>query len=65
MIHGVQKDSYNCGIIAPNTVEVQVFGDPVWTESNQVLERVKWFIRLAKSFGNQVSTCVHLSKCIY
>ncbi|GLB37775.1 hypothetical protein LshimejAT787_0408260 [Lyophyllum shimeji] len=46
--HGIQLDSYSCGILVANTIAYAVFAAPLWFARRAILERLEWFIRLAK-----------------
>ncbi|RDB22778.1 hypothetical protein Hypma_009978 [Hypsizygus marmoreus] len=41
--HGRQQDATSCGICSPNTISHNALGDPMWTCSRGVYERVNWF----------------------
>lgn len=41
--HGLQNDTWNCGIIAANTIAHAAFGDALWTKESGNKERLKHF----------------------
>jgi len=47
LAHAVQEDSFSCGIIAVNTLEHAIFGQPLWKGHNATKERLAWFKRMA------------------
>jgi hypothetical protein len=49
MAHGRQLDWHSCGIIAPNTIAHAVMGTPLWEQRHYILERIRWFVRLASN----------------
>ncbi|KAJ7039794.1 hypothetical protein C8F04DRAFT_949367, partial [Mycena alexandri] len=49
MDHGDQKDSTSCGIIAPNTIAADIFGEKIWEQQHAAGARASSFIRLAHS----------------
>ncbi|KAJ7670785.1 hypothetical protein DFH06DRAFT_980885 [Mycena polygramma] len=47
--HGVQRDGYSCGIVAPNTAERRLYPDtPLWIPRMAVFARVQRFLRYVK-----------------
>ncbi|KAK1222121.1 hypothetical protein PQX77_015048 [Marasmius sp. AFHP31] len=46
--HGLQDDTYSCGICAVNTIAHAVFNDPLWVPRMKVFHRVQWFLDLAE-----------------
>ena len=45
--HGMQNDSFNCAVIAINTIAHNVLGTCLWTPDTAVRERAEWFLKLA------------------
>lgn len=52
--HSKQPDGFSCGIIAPNTIAYNVFGDILWNVSRRALERAQWFNLFASLHLKQV-----------
>lgn len=50
--HGIQQDSFSCGIVAVNTIAHAVFGKPLWTKQNAAHHRIEWFCLLA-NYGSE------------
>ncbi|KAF8228740.1 hypothetical protein L208DRAFT_1066500, partial [Tricholoma matsutake] len=48
MLHGVQVDSYSCGINTTNTIDCAATGACVWKPKHSIWERVRWFVQLAQ-----------------
>lgn len=48
MPRGIQFDDHSCGIITINTIEHGVLGVILWLPQRKIMERVKWFVRLAR-----------------
>lgn len=46
--HGIQQDSFSCGVVVSSTIKHAVFGHGIWIARRAVLERIEWFLRLAK-----------------
>ena len=44
--HGIQTDWFSCGVILPNTISRNVFGDSVWIPRRAVSDRIEWFLKL-------------------
>ena len=44
MLHGVQVDSYSCGIITTNTIDCAATGAHVWKPKHSIWESVRWFV---------------------
>ncbi|KAG6864122.1 hypothetical protein C0991_012300 [Blastosporella zonata] len=45
--HGQQKETYNCGIYAPNTIAHAIFGDELLMPNNAKHERLRCLLRCA------------------
>ncbi|KAJ3738347.1 hypothetical protein EV360DRAFT_90574 [Lentinula raphanica] len=54
MRHGIQDDFYNCGIVAVNAIEYELFKSEVWTSQKKVFHRVRWFNDLSRAFFKQI-----------
>lgn len=48
LVHGVQNDSFSCGILLSNTISHAIFHTPIWIPRQGVFERVSWFVELVK-----------------
>jgi hypothetical protein len=46
--HGIQRDTFNCGPVAINTIEHIALGRELWTPTTAVYHHVSWFIQLVK-----------------
>jgi hypothetical protein len=53
--HGHQHDSVSCGMCTINTAAHNALGDPLWTTSRGVFERVNWFRILCSLYFEDVS----------
>jgi hypothetical protein len=51
--HGVQNDWFSCGVVLPNTIAHNVFGDQIWIPRRAVLDRVNWFLKLVKGVADK------------
>jgi hypothetical protein len=49
MDHGEQHDGTSCGIILPNTIAADIFGDEIWEQKHAAGARANCFIRLMHS----------------
>ncbi|KAJ6615754.1 hypothetical protein B0H10DRAFT_2220087 [Mycena sp. CBHHK59/15] len=49
MDHGEQKDTSSCGIITPNTIAGDIFGDKIWEQQHAAGARANCFIHLVHS----------------
>ncbi|KAJ6587364.1 hypothetical protein B0H10DRAFT_2234035 [Mycena sp. CBHHK59/15] len=49
MDHGEQRDTTSCGIVAPNTIAVDIFSDEIWEQEHAAGARANCFIRLTHS----------------
>ncbi|KAG7095522.1 hypothetical protein E1B28_006260 [Marasmius oreades] len=47
--HGRQDDYIVCGLLAVNTIAHRALGEPLWTLSRKVWDRVNWFNVLCKA----------------
>lgn len=54
--HGIQRDTFNCGPAAINTIEHIALGRELWTPTTAVYHRVAWFIQLIKGHDVDVPT---------
>ncbi|KAJ3780264.1 hypothetical protein GGU10DRAFT_279690 [Lentinula aff. detonsa] len=52
--HGIQNDFYNCGLVAVNAIEHDLWNDGLWTSEKKVHYRVRWFNTLAEVSLGQV-----------
>lgn len=59
--HGVQNDEWSCGIVTPNTIGHNIFGDPIFRHDNRRLMRMQYFVRFAKAQLEQVRDIINLS----
>ncbi|KAJ8085471.1 hypothetical protein PM082_004287 [Marasmius tenuissimus] len=57
--HGLQDDTYSCGVCAVNTIAHAVFNDPLWVPRMKVLHRVQWFLDLAEYECRTVTMPTH------
>ncbi|KAK7016696.1 hypothetical protein R3P38DRAFT_3567347 [Favolaschia claudopus] len=44
-----QRDTTSCGVVTPNTIAVEIFGEEVWEQAHAAAARANCFIRLAHS----------------
>ena len=51
MLHGKQKDTFNCGLTTANTIAHYIFKTPLWTPDRAVLERVQWFLHIFRAMS--------------
>jgi len=54
--HGNQNDSFNCGIVAINTIAHNILDVDLWTPEKAVRERAEWFLKLAYTQPLQIDT---------
>ena len=54
--HGNQTDSFNCGIVAINTIAHNVLDADLWTPEKAVRERAEWFLKLAHTLAPHTDT---------
>lgn len=57
---GKQRDTYNCGPAAGNTIEYNVFGKRIWSHNTAVEDRMEWFLRLSAWTDDGCNVC-HIS----
>jgi hypothetical protein len=56
LTHGSQNDWFSCGVVLPNTIAHSIFGDSIWIPRRAVLDRVNWFLTLAKGVKTEKCT---------
>ncbi|TFK59586.1 hypothetical protein BDN72DRAFT_944352 [Pluteus cervinus] len=59
--HAKQDDTFSCGMIAVNTIEVNAFNRAQWSAQTANLERIKWFLRLTRHIENFPNHSPHLN----
>ena len=62
--HGMQRDTFSCGLFVINTFAHALFGDRLLSGSEAVPIRIDWFVKLAKHVvkDNNVRTVVCISE---
>ncbi|KAJ4467306.1 hypothetical protein C8R41DRAFT_925853 [Lentinula lateritia] len=51
--HGLQNDFYNCGLVAINAIEHELWQRELWTTGTKVQHRARWFNELSQAFFKQ------------
>ncbi|KAF8328951.1 hypothetical protein F5887DRAFT_1287968 [Amanita rubescens] len=46
--HGMQRDTFSCGLFVINTFAHALFGDCLLSGSHAVVSRIDWFVKIAK-----------------
>lgn len=54
LCHGLQNDFYNCGLVAINAIEHELWQRELWTMGTKVQHRARWFNELSQAFFKQV-----------
>ncbi len=52
--HGVQHDTFSCGIFVINTFSHVIFGEQLLSGQEALTDRINWFIKLATQCVPQV-----------
>jgi len=60
-VHGRQEDFTDCGILAANTAAHDIFNDQIWTPETKPVERMKWFLALARIHMKDVRVFIVLT----
>ncbi|KIJ59916.1 hypothetical protein HYDPIDRAFT_32656 [Hydnomerulius pinastri MD-312] len=50
MAHGMQTDTFSCGIVTANTIAHAIFGEALWQPSSRSMARASWFIINAREY---------------
>jgi len=53
MVHGIQNDWFSYGVVLPNTIAHDVFGDGLWILRRAISDRVDWFLTFVNNMKEQ------------
>ena len=62
MAHGLQSDTFSCGIVSYNTIAHDLFGDELWTSSNSRRFRIEAFNGIVVHHNASVSMVLLVHK---